>query len=104
MCIHESIFVQIVSNNLHFGVSPLHPGAFLLHFGAFLLHLGAFLLHSGAFPFRTPVPHHSFIFRTSVSYFFHPSLAPGGKVAGNAGDVIVSEEHCILLDRVQAGC
>ena len=97
MCIHESIFVQIVFNNLHLGAFLPHPGAFLLHFGAFLPHPGA--LH-----FRTPVPHQSFIFRTSVSYFLSPPLAPGGKMAGSAGDSIVSEEHCKLLDHVQAGC
>ena len=33
-----------------------------------------------------------------------PPLAPGGKMAGSAGDSIVSEEHCKLLDHVQAGC
>ena len=67
MCIHESIFVQIVSTNLHLG-------AFLPHSGALLLHFSAFLLHSGAFPFRTPVPNHSDIFfRTSVPDSVNPT-------------------------------
>ena len=46
-----------------------------------------------------------------ISFFAHrcpilltPPLAPGGKMAGNASDVIVSEEHCKLLDQVQAVC
>ena len=97
MCIHESIFVQIVSTNLHLG-------AFLLHSGALLLHFGALLLHSGAFHFRTPVPNHSGIFFAHLCpILLTPPLAPGGKMAGNAGDSIVSEEHCKLLDQVQAG-
>ena len=81
-------------------------------------HLGAFLLHSGA-PSRTSVPFSCspvlslFAFRCpTILVFFAlrcpilltPPLAPGGKMAGNAGDVIVSEEHCTLLDQVQAGC
>ena len=33
-----------------------------------------------------------------------PPLAPGGKMAGRANDSIVSEEHCKLLDHVQAVC
>ena len=73
MCMHESIIVQIVSNNLHFGAFLPHFGAFLPHPGAFLLHFGAFLPHSGALHFRTPVPHHSGIFRTSVSDSFNPT-------------------------------
>ena len=66
MCMHESIIVQIVSNNLHLGAFLPHPGAFLLHFGAFLP-------HSGALHFRTPVPHHLGIFRTLVSDSFNPT-------------------------------
>ena len=87
MCIHESIFVQIVSNNLHLGAFLPHPGAFLLHFGAFLP-------HSGALAFFAPW----------CPILLTPPLAPGGKMAGRANDSIVSEEHCKLLDHVQAVC
>ena len=61
---------------------------------------------------RTPVLYIFALWCPTILVFFAPRcpilltppLALGGKMAGNAGDSIVSEEHCKLLDHVQAGC
>ena len=53
--------------------------------------------HSGA----TPFVHFSHL---GVIFFLTSPLAPGGKMANNAADVIASEEHCRLLGNVQACC
>ena len=61
---------------------------------------------------RTPVLYIFALWCPTILVFFAPRcpilltppLAPGGKMAGSAGDSIVSEEHCKLLDHVQAVC
>ena len=53
--------------------------------------------HSGAQAFW-------YFFAHRCPILLTPPLAPGGKMAGNTSDAIVSEEHCKLLDQVQAVC